>query len=196
MKAQKPILFTPKEAIMLKRTLLILLGLALIVPSFISSQDQISAKRASRSGIKARNAYFIGERGMSTQAAKIDKTRAVLMGITVWGYFSSFEDWDLRYIFPKNDVDEIEIDVDFTAVLNTKVKFHLFFTGPEFLYYTDDKWYNAKYKSADYFEDNVYYQSFFTDEFKKGTYKLVVIAEQETPGSGAQTVAECIFKFI
>jgi hypothetical protein len=42
----------------------------------------------------------------------------------------------------------------------------------------------------------VFYITIDPSEWKKGTYKLVVIAEQETEGSGAESVIECVFRLI
>ena len=62
--------------------------------------------------------------------------------------------------------------------------------------YDEEEWFPAKYKSSDYFENNVYWIQFIPSEWKKGTYKLVVIAEQETVGSGAESVFEFTFRII
>ena len=107
----------------------------------------------------------------------------------------------MQHIIPQNS-DLVTIYIDFSAVLNTKIRFHVIWAGPEYWVYDDvddanqPVWYPAKYNTSDYYEDNVYWVTIDPAEWKKGTYKLVIIAEQETVGSGAESVIACVFRII
>jgi hypothetical protein len=174
-----------------------LLGLALIVPSFISSQDQaFLTEKTIRTGVRPGKAYLKENAPLSIQVPKADKARAVLMAASIWAYDATEESESMQHIIPQSSTDIVTIYVDFSAVLNTRIKFHVYFAGPEFYAYDDEDWYPARYKSSNYVEDNVFYIDIDPKEWKKGTYKLVVIAEQETLGSGAESVIDCVFRII
>ncbi|MGB2908832.1 MAG: hypothetical protein WBB73_17175, partial [Candidatus Aminicenantaceae bacterium] len=132
---------------------------------------------------------------MSVNVPKQDKARVVLLATSIWVYDASSESEMMQHVFNLND-DGATIYVDFSAILNTKVRFHVIFAGPEYYVYDDEFWFPAKYKTSDYFEENVYWVEILPSEWKKGTYKLVIIAEQETVGSGAESVFECTFRII
>jgi len=185
-----------------KKGLLILLAILLIVPGLVLAQDlETKPEKTFQSGIKPGKAFPVDTGLMSVNALKQDKARVVLMAASVWIYDASTDSETMQHIFKQNS-DMATIYVDFSAVLNTDVRFHVIFAGPEYLAYDDvdnngnEVWYPAKYKTSDYFEENVYWVSFLPDEWKKGTYKLVIIAEQKTLGSGAESVFECVFRII
>ncbi len=187
---------------MMKKTFLILLGLILIIPSFINSQDQaFSAEKTIRTVVRPGKAYLKENAPLSIQVPKADKARAVLMAASVWGYYYNYyEDGSdgmfMQHIIPQASTDEVLIYVDFSAVLNTRIKFHVYFAGPEFYAYDDEDWYPARYNTSNYDEENVFEISIDPKEWKKGTYKLVIIAEQETLGSGSESVIDCVFRLI
>ncbi len=182
---------------MRKNIMLILLGVLLVVPSIVYSQSlkSISGKTI-QSGVRQGKAFLLEDNDVSTQALRVDKPGVVLMGTSLFVHFVNDDIWEMQHIVPVNRSDEVEIDVDFAGVFNSNVKFHVFFSGPEYYAYDDEDWYFAKYSTANYLEQNVFYITIDPSEWKKGTYKLVVVAEQETAGSGAESVIECVFRLI
>jgi hypothetical protein len=179
-----------------KRGFLVILAILLIAPGFITAQDlDAKPEKTIKSGVKPGKAFPVETGLMSVQVPKQDKARVVLLATSVWVYDAASDSEAMQHIIPA-DADLATIYVDFSAVLNTRVRFHVIFAGPEYWAEDDDDWYPAKYNTADYYEDNVYWVSILPSEWKKGTYKLVIIAEQETVGSGAESVIECIFRII
>ena len=175
----------------------ILLGIMLVGAGFVTAQDLRSVSGKSiRSGVRQGKAYLLENSPVSIQAKRVDKPGAVLLGASLFVHFVNDDVWEMQHIIPVNQSDEVEIDVDFAGVYNSNVKFHVIFSGPEYYVYDDEDWYFAKYATANYLEQNVFYITIDPSEWKKGTYKLVVIAEQETEGSGAESVIECVFRLI
>ena len=179
-----------------KKGFLVILAVLLIVPAMVTAQE-LDAKpgKTIKSGIKPGKAFPVDTGLMSVQVPKQDKARVVLLASSVWVYDAASDSEAMQHIIPINS-DEAIIYIDFSAVLSTKVRFHVIFAGPEYFVFDDTEWYNAKYNTADYFEDNVYWVSIIPSQWKKGTYKLVIIAEQETVGSGAESVIECVIRII
>jgi hypothetical protein len=179
-----------------KKVLLILLAILLIVPAVVTAQDlEAKPEKTIQSGVRPGKAFLLDSGLMSVNVPKQDKARVVLLAASVWPYDAATDSESMQHIFPQN-TDEATIYVDFSAVLNTNVRFHLIFAGPEYWAWDDEFWFPAKYKTSDYFEENLYWATINPYEWKKGTYKLVIIAEQETVGSGAESVFECIFRII
>lgn len=183
---------------MYRKIFLVFLGILLIAPAFV--QPQIARMDAEpktiKTGIRPGKAFLMEEPLLSTQALKRDKARVILMGSSIFVYFNAQDAWEMQHIIPAAESDTMEIDVDFSAVLNTRIKFHVIFSGPEYYVYDDEDWYSAKYATADYLEQNVFFIQIDPNEWVKGTYKLVVVAEQETLGSGAESVIECLFRIM
>lgn len=74
--------------------------------------------------------------------------------------------------------------VEYTGVYNTKLSFHFIITGPEFFYYQTD-FFAGNYKKY-------YYTALNTNaNWKKGTYTLTVVAQQQKAKSGAECVGSC-----
>jgi hypothetical protein len=181
---------------MYKKGFLIILAILLIAPSLVTAQDfDAKPEKTIKTGVRPGKAYPMDTGLMSIQVPKQDKARVVLMASSVWVYDEASDSEAMQHIFPQNS-DGAIIYVDYSAVLNTKVRFHVIFAGPEYYVYDDEEWFPAKYNTSDYFENNIYWVTFLPSEWKKGTYKLVIIAEQETLGSGAESVIECIFRII
>jgi hypothetical protein len=179
-----------------KKGFLVILAILLIIPALAVAQElDAKPEKTIKSGVKPGKAFPKETGLMSVQVPKQDKARVVLLASSVWVYDAASDSEAMQHIIPVN-ADAAIIYIDFSAVLNTRVKFHVIFAGPEYWVYDEEEWYNAKYKTADYYEDNVYWVSFIPSEWKKGTYKLVIIAEQETVGSGAESVIECIIRII
>jgi len=185
------------EAKVSKKILLILLGVLLIAPGLVFSQNlkPVSGKTI-QTGVRQGKAFLLEDGPVSAQALRVDKPGAVLLGISFFVHYSNEDYWDMQHIIPVNQSDEVEIDVDFAGVYNSNIKFHVIFSGPEYYVHDDESWYLAKYSTANYLEQNVFFITIDPREWKKGTYKLVVIAEQETEGSGAESVIECVFRLI
>jgi hypothetical protein len=79
---------------------------------------------------------------------------------------------------------------EFAAVASTKVRLHFIWTGPSYyaINYTDWK----AVGPASYGQAAVSFSGAWP--FAKGTYRLIVVAEQQAPFSGAECVAECNFR--
>ncbi|MGB2905491.1 MAG: hypothetical protein WBB73_00210, partial [Candidatus Aminicenantaceae bacterium] len=151
---------------MSKKVIMITLGLMFIIQGTLVPQiPQDQKARVIKSGVRTRN-LLEAESVMAPLALKPDKARVLLFGASVWTYY--FDDPDLYFgnCIKLSEAEIIAFMVDFTAVLNTRVKFHYMFTGPEVWSYTDDIWYDAKYKTCDYhyIETN--------NVWKKGTYRM------------------------
>jgi hypothetical protein len=183
---------------MYRKIMLVFLGILLIAPAFVQPQILKAGPDAKtiKTGVRPGKAFITEEPFLSTQATMGDKARVILLGTSIFVYFNAQDAWEMQHIIPANRSDTIEIDVDFSAVLNTNVKFHVIFSGPEYYVYDDEEWYPAKYKTADYLEQNVFYIQIDPNDWVKGTYKLVVVAEQQALGSGAESVIECLFRII
>lgn len=82
----------------------------------------------------------------------------------------------------------IRFYVDYTAIYNTKVRFHFIISGPEYFEYTTS-WYQAAY--------NKYYWLYLetNTNWQKGIYNVTVVAEQQTVGSGAECATNCTTEF-
>ncbi len=180
-----------------KNIRLILLGVLLVVPGIVFSQGLRSVSgKTIQSGVRQGKTFLLEESDVSIQALRVDKPGVVLMGASLFAHLVNDDIWEMQHIVPVNQSDEVEIDVDFAGVYNSNVKFHVIFSGPEYYAYDDEDWYLAKYSTSNYLEQNVFYITIDPSEWKKGTYKLVVVAEQETAGSGAESVIECVFRLI
>ena len=179
-----------------RKGIMIILAILIIAPALVLAQDvEAKPEKTFQSGVRPGIAIPMESGLMSVNVPKQDKARVVLLAASVWPYDAASDSEQMQHIFSQN-TDGATIYVDFSAVLNTDVRFHVIFAGPEYFVYDDEEWFPAKYKSSDYFEDNVYWVTFIPSEWKKGTYKLVVIAEQETVGSGAESVFEFTFRII
>jgi hypothetical protein len=139
--------------------------------------------------------YIETDEIIHTQANKRDKARAVLLAATVWA--ADYEGGDIyqSQVIKLSEVEEIHFYIDYTAVLKTKVRFYFIMTGPEIWSaeapdpeFDDFEWYDATYTQYNYVG------IITTTDWKKGTYTLLVFAEQQTEGSGAELAAKCIFR--
>jgi hypothetical protein len=119
----------------------------------------------------------------STQATQGDRSRILML--------TSYVTDDTGEIMQCLDLlatEWISFFVEFTTIFNTDVRFHFIWTGPEFYYHVTD-WYEARYNEYYYFSVDT------NTDWKKGVYKLVIMAEQWTKGGGAHSVHECNIKF-
>lgn len=127
--------------------------------------------------------FFSDEPLLSTQATQGDRSRILMLTSYV-----TDETGEIMHCLDLLSTNTISFFVEFTTIFNTDVRFHFIWTGPEFYSYSTD-WYEAKYNEYYYFSVDT------TTEWKKGVYKLVIIAEQWTRGGGAHAVHECNLKF-
>ena len=172
----------------MKKTLVLFLMLLLVAPVFLASQTATVKKGKVIRTEHGTRQILGGEELAGIQAKKGDKARAVMLSATTWATWPGEEDPYISQVVPLAEVEDIQFYADFTAVANTKIKLHFIFTGPEFWYYTDDEWYDAKTNSYDFF-------GLITNtDWKKGTYTLVIVAEPQTLSSGAECIAVCVFK--
>lgn len=87
-----------------------------------------------------------------------------------------------------NEIEELRFDYDYTANYNTRVRFHLFCTGPRYAEYkTSWEWASYGIHGGGSIDIPDYY-------WKEGIYKIVVIAETQTLSSGAQSTVECVVR--
>lgn len=118
-------------------------------------------------------------------AAKTTAAKVVVLFATVWAIKTGSDTAEIMPVIDMSAVQEIQFTVDFSAVKNTSTRFHFIITGPETLIYTTDDYYTVKKNSADY----VYLAS--TEPWKPGVYKVLMVAEEKSPGSAAAAVAQC-----
>lgn len=113
---------------------------------------------------------------MLTQGSK-DRARILLLT----SYITD-DKGEIMQMFDLSEAERIFYHIEYLALLNTDVRFHFIWTGPEFHQYTTD-WYPAK--------TNVY-STVSVDTccgWIKGVYTLTIIAEQKVQGSGAESVS-------
>jgi len=116
------------------------------------------------------------EQMMFTQGSKV---RARILLLT--SYITD-DKGEIMQMFDLSEAERIFYHIEYLALLNTDVRFHFIWTGPEFHQYTTD-WYST--------ETNVY-STVSVDTctgWKNGVYTLTIIAEQKLLGSGAECVS-------
>lgn len=79
---------------------------------------------------------------------------------------------------------------EFTAVASTKVRLHFMWAGPTYFAINYSDWKSVGPTS--YGQAAVSFSGGLP--FAKGTYRMIVVAEQQAPFSGAECVAECNFR--
>ena len=95
---------------------------------------------------------------------------------------------EIMHCLDLTSTEYISFWIEFTAIFETDVKFHFIWTGPEFYYYETD-WYEV------YYNDYYYFGVDTNTNWKRGVYKLIIIAEQGMTAGGAHAVMECNVKF-
>ena len=161
------------------------LTLCFIAVGFLSAQENPKGIRESL-GIKK---YLVAQDlepypiYAETSATSGDKARILPLTTYVTDDYG-----EIMHCLDLSTTETISFWVDFTAVYKTDVKFHFIWTGPEFYYY-ETEWYEVRYNEYYYFSVDT------NNAWRKGTYKLTIIAEQGNTGSGAQSVLECNFRF-
>jgi len=121
--------------------------------------------------------------GMSTLILKQDKPMCQVLGV----YPVPDDIRPVHWIWAA-DYSTLFFYVEYTAVFKSRVRFHFIWTGPEFYGFTTE-WDMATYNRLSYF-----YVVSNMSAWKKGTYRLTVIAEQGGGGSGAEAVGSCVFR--
>lgn len=112
-----------------------------------------------------------------------DKPRLIMLS----SYITN-EAGEISQCLDLSSTDLISFYVDFMSLKTTDVKFHFIWTGPEFYYYETD-WYEA-------IRDEYYYLAVDTyPDWRRGIYKLIIVAEQGDSASGASCVIECVMQF-
>lgn len=126
-----------------------------------------------------------GQDLISPMALQRDRPRAVLLNC-----YLVDDAQHVSSVVQRANTSYLKFYIDYTALFNTKVRFHFIFTGPEYKTHDTTSWYDATV--------NTY--SWVSVEFdnpmswKKGTYSLVVIAEQKILGAGDDCVVRSVFK--
>ena len=158
--------------------------LCLLAVGFLSAQDvgkdvkeTLGLKKSIKSDQNSTDQFTL-----SAQALQRDKPRVLLLTSYVTDDYG-----DIMHCLKLNSTETISFWIEFTALAATDVKFHFIWTGPEFYWHETD-WYSVKY-------NDYYYLSVDTNtDWLKGTYKLIIIAEQSVKGSGTQAMTECHLK--
>ncbi len=79
---------------------------------------------------------------------------------------------------------------EFAAVASTKVRLHFIWAGPTYYAINYSDWRTVG--PSTYGQVSVNFSGGLP--FAKGTYRLIVVVEQQAPFSGAECVAECNFR--
>jgi len=160
------------------------LTLCLLTIGFLSAQDAGKGIKESM-GVKKslRLDEFASDQLLATiQAPQKDTPRVLLLTSYITDDYG-----EIMHCLKLNSTETISFWIEFTALAPTDVKFHFIWTGPEFYWHETD-WYSVKY-------NDYYYLSVDTNtDWLKGTYKLIIIAEQGVKGSGTQAMSECHLK--
>ncbi len=160
------------------------LALCLLAMGYLNAQDAgkgIKETLGTKKSVKSDDA--ISDQFLATvQAPKKDSPRVLLLTSYVTDDYG-----EIMHCLKLNSTETISFWIEFTALAATDVKFHFIWTGPEFYWHETD-WYSVKY-------NDYYYLSVDTNtDWLKGTYKLIIIAEQGVKGSGTQAMMECNLK--
>jgi len=160
-----------------------ILSLCLLLSGMIAAQEK--GKIVSENfGIKRSSGTALLEEPMiGTQVLKGDKARILLLTSYV-----TDETGEIMHVLDLDANQTISFWIDFTAVFRTDVRFHFIWSGPEFYWHETD-WYDVRY-------NDYYYLAVDTNnDWRRGTYKLVIMAEQDGSASGAESVLECVVRF-
>lgn len=160
------------------------LTLCMLAAGFLGAQDvgkgikeTLGTKRSIKQD-KALSTQF----SATAQAPQKDSPRVLLLTSYITDDYG-----EIMHCLKLNSTETISFWIEFTALAPTDVKFHFIWTGPEFYWHETD-WYSVQY-------NDYYYLSVDTNtDWLKGTYKLIIIAEQGVKGSGTQAMSECHFK--
>ena len=160
------------------------LALCLLAIGFLNAQDSgkgIKETLGTKKAIKTDDAIS-DQFSATVQAPQKDSPRVLLLTSYVTDDYG-----EIMHCLKLNSTETISFWIEFTALAPTDVKFHFIWTGPEFYWHETD-WYSVKY-------NDYYYLSVDTNtDWLKGTYKLIIIAEQGVKGSGSQAMTECNLK--
>jgi hypothetical protein len=160
------------------------LMLCVLTAGFLSAQNNgksIKETLATKKSIKSDD-FLSDQFSASIQAPQKDSPRVLLLTSYVTDDYG-----EIMHCLKLNSTETISFWIEFTALAVTDVKFHFIWTGPEFYWHETD-WYSVKY-------NDYYYLSVDTNtDWRKGTYKLIIIAEQSVKGSGSQAMTECNLK--
>jgi hypothetical protein len=161
------------------------LALCLLLVGFLNAQDSekgIKETLGTKKSLHMDNAVSDQFRA-AIQAPQKDTPRVLLLTSYVTDDYG-----EIMHCLKLNSTETISFWVEFTALAPTDVKFHFIWTGPEFYWHETD-WYSVRY-------NDYYYLSVDTNtDWLKGTYKLIIIAEQGIKGSGTQAVTQCHIQF-
>lgn len=157
------------------------LTLCLLAIGFLNAQDVgkgIKETLGTKKSMKSDEATS-DQFSAAVQAPQKDKPRVLLLTSYVTDDYG-----EIMQCLKLNSTETISFWIEFTALVATDVKFHFIWTGPEFYWHETD-WYSVKF-------NDYYYLSVDTNtDWLKGTYKLIIIAEQGVKGSGTQAMTEC-----
>jgi hypothetical protein len=168
----------------LKKTL-ILGGVFLLFFSGILTAQNNTKGLQERLGVKdmLNKPFEFDDPYTGIEAIRGDKSRLIMLS----SYITN-GDGEISQCLELSSTNLISFYVDFMALQTTDVKFHFIWTGPEFYYYETD-WYEA-------IKDEYYYLAVDTyPDWRRGIYKLIIVAELGDTASGATCVIECVMQF-
>jgi len=153
----------------------VVLTLMLIVPTL--AQEKVIGEKC---GVK--KILDLDEEAASIQLLS-DKAKVVTLTSYLWD-----ENYNQVNLIKLSENNEIYFFIDYYVTKATDVRFHYYWTGPEYYELTSD-WYSSKRATG-------YYHYFYTNNnWQKGIYTLTVIAEQGSNASGGECVSTCRFRF-
>jgi len=166
------------------KTLIPVVMVLLVFSGIITAQDKIKGIQE-RLGSKdmVNKPMQLDDPYAAVGASSGDKPRLIMLS----SYITN-DAGEISQCLNLNSTDLISFYVDFVSLKTTDVKFHFIWTGPEFYYY-ETEWYEAV-------RDEYYYLAVDTyPDWRRGIYKLIIIAEQGDSASGASCVIECVMQF-
>jgi len=160
------------------------LTLCVLTIGFLSAQD---AGKGIKETLGVKKSLKLDESASDQFLATIQAPQKDTPRVLLLTSYATDDYGEIMHCLKLNSTDTISFWVEFTALAPTDVKFHFIWTGPEFYWHETD-WYSVRY-------NDYYYLSVDTNtDWLKGTYKLIIIAEQGVKGSGTQAMAECHLK--
>jgi hypothetical protein len=171
-------IFQLKEDQMRGKTLILFLCLFLVASVSAQNQDKVISIRT-----EAKMQYEGPEPEVYAQVTQGDKPGVQML--TCYTLDAVGDQWQMIKL---SENPYIYWVVEHTGVFNTDVRFYFIMNGPEF-YEVVTEWTEAKYKN--------YYQTILetNNNWKKGTYTVTIIAEQQKKRSGAESICTCRVRF-
>jgi len=122
----------------------------------------------------------------SAQATKDEKSRLYLLNCLTIGESGGEE--TISNCLKLADFSTIYFFTEVFALLKTQLRFHIFWLGPETIYFTSD-WFTWEKNECSFFGVQI-----DPTEWKKGVYTVVWMAEIKDAGAGVGLKKQCIVR--